>query len=474
MDIDKKGLWFIVVLSAILSALCIDDGHNWGGDFALYIEQSKSILAGTTQELCEANKYAMDNSRMMLGPYLYPIGLPFLLSFLYALVGLNFVVLKVVCLCFFIASLPFFYKLFQNRFTNNTAALLVLVAVAWHPSFLTFSDNVLSDFPFLFISSLTLWLLYKQPKLNTQHQVGLAILISIGLLFRSAGLVLIPTLFVAQLVDYFQHQVPKDRGFSKWLQYLIPYIIIVGIMVFMDQLYPRDDSVYIHELLLNLGSTSRWGSIAYYSYYLGKLPISLSNKFLPHTIVLVGSGLVWSLALIAMAIRWKKDLVLLTFFGSVLALHILWPIGFGLRLVFPIVPLFIYFVAQGITIISDKLKIKHSLIILSLLVAVQGVATSIHFYKTSTNEIFEDKNTEIFNYIKTNIAPDKVICFFKPRVLRLLTERNSVFLTNAKKILASEAEYLLDYRYNEVPRDPKNFKKLKKSKDLVLYQIYKD
>lgn len=474
MNLEKKGLWFILLLTTILAIGCIDTGHNWGGDFALYIDQAKSILAGTTQELLADNKHAMDNSRMLLGPYLYPVGLPFVLSFVYTIVGLNFVVLKLVCLSFFIASLPFIYNLFANRFDNKRDALLALILVALHPSFLIFSDNVLSDFPFLFISSLTLWLFYKHPKLNIQNQLSIAILISIGLLFRSAGLVLIPTLFAAQLVDYFQQQATKDRGLGKLIQYSIPYLLIGVIMLLSNQLYPRDDRSYLLHLVENLNSSQRWDAISYYSYYLGKLPIVLSNKLLPHSYVLAGSVFFWILALWGMFTRFKKDLVLLAFFLTVLALHVLWPIGFGLRLIFPIVPIFLYFVAQGLVNLSQKLKIKYSLAILSLLLAIQGILTSIHFYKNNSNEIFADNNAEIYNYIKTNVAPDQVICFFKPRVLRLLTQRNAIFIVDSKKALASDANYLLDYQNKDIPRDPKNFRKVKKSKDLVLYQIYKE
>ena len=76
-------LFLIILLSGVLGYFSINNGHPWSGDFALYIRQAESLLAGSTDELLAFNRYAMENSvypEPPIGPNLYPWGFPLLLS----------------------------------------------------------------------------------------------------------------------------------------------------------------------------------------------------------------------------------------------------------------------------------------------------------------------------------------------------------------------------------------------------------
>lgn len=46
-----------MILSGILISLSIDEGHNWGGDFALYINQAMHLVEENfLDEVYETNK----------------------------------------------------------------------------------------------------------------------------------------------------------------------------------------------------------------------------------------------------------------------------------------------------------------------------------------------------------------------------------------------------------------------------------
>lgn len=82
MKAHKDYLYLIpiLIISAVLITLCIQEGHNWSGDYALYIEQTQALLTGTINKLYLLSKYSNDHASRVQGPYLYPMGFPILMT----------------------------------------------------------------------------------------------------------------------------------------------------------------------------------------------------------------------------------------------------------------------------------------------------------------------------------------------------------------------------------------------------------
>ena len=74
--------WVLVYFISILGAwFCIDSGHEFGDDFILYIDQAERFWNNFDyQQLQIENKFCMQHSDQLIGPYLYPRGFPFFLS----------------------------------------------------------------------------------------------------------------------------------------------------------------------------------------------------------------------------------------------------------------------------------------------------------------------------------------------------------------------------------------------------------
>src|SRR5580692_1060 len=98
-------LFLAIASSFALALLCIHKGHNWGDDFAQYIEQARAISSHSLDSYLQTNRYAMDHSDSASGPYLCPNGFPLLIAPVYRLFGLNLVAFKVWCTLFFLGSL---------------------------------------------------------------------------------------------------------------------------------------------------------------------------------------------------------------------------------------------------------------------------------------------------------------------------------------------------------------------------------
>lgn len=138
----------------------IQSGHNWGGDFALYINQAKHIVDGfSIDELYELNKTSMQNSDIQIGPYLYPNGFPFLLAPIYYIFGIDLVWFKVLCSLFFILSIPLIYYLFKNDFKMRIYPLILVSIIAFNYKYIDYTDSIISDYPYLFFCILTFYLM---------------------------------------------------------------------------------------------------------------------------------------------------------------------------------------------------------------------------------------------------------------------------------------------------------------------------
>ena len=82
------ALIILILFSGTLGCLILTEGHNWGGDFAGYVMQAKSVAEGNPQKYIEENKFTSEkSSRRWSRPY--PWGMPVLLSFLYKIFGMK-------------------------------------------------------------------------------------------------------------------------------------------------------------------------------------------------------------------------------------------------------------------------------------------------------------------------------------------------------------------------------------------------
>ena len=109
-----------------------------------------------------------------------------------------------------------------------------------------------------------------------------------------------------------------------------------------------------------------------------------------------------------------------------------WPAYQGVRFVFPVLPFISFFLVKGLEYLFVKYEVKNKykdilLVSYLSLMLIVGVRASIISYKTDTNECYTSEMKEIYTFISKNIGKEKIIAFEKPRVLRLFTDRNTIF-----------------------------------------------
>lgn len=133
--------------------------------------------------------------------------------------------------------------------------------------------------------------------------------------------------------------------------------------------------------------------------------------------------------------------------------HITYPYWQGPRYIFPLLPIFIYFAFQGMKFAIGKLSEKYQAMGQR---AMYGFWTVIAIYFLVTSSVlaydnvrtgrqingpFDPLSMEVYQWIKNETPPTSVLIFFKPRVMRLMTERPSIYINQCDGML--KGDYLV-------------------------------
>lgn len=421
----------IILLSTLLAFSILTKDHDWGDDWASYLMQAVSITEGQTGEFIQRNTFTMRQSTHFIGPDAYPWGFPTLLAPFTLVCGpLNVFCLKFINLIFFILFLWVFYALLARRLPPLESALLLAV-FAFSPLLLKFEDTLLSDITFLFFSALGLLLIVERNNISL-YLLGFALFFAFFV--RTNGILLLPTLFLTQIFDWLQ---TRPRIFPDWKRILtneaIPYLVF-GLLTFANLLlFPAGEGSHVEHLSLVSLANLTDNLSAYFAmpaYFFGDLPY-------PEIIY----GLLLPFIFGGLVLNFKRDFHLIAYLFLSYALFIVWPDQQGIRFLFPLLPILVYFAYRGMDAASFALTDRHPRIGGWLtrgfwLVIVAAFAwTSLGLARDNLAQgrgpygnVFDPISLEMFEFVKSKTPADSVIAFYKPRAMRLFTDRDALLV----------------------------------------------
>jgi hypothetical protein len=435
----------ILLITALLGSSVLTRGHFWGDDFAAYIMQAKSILAGNMDEFVTANTFTVTQSSHQVGPAAYPWGFPLMLAPVYALIGLSPLALKLPVLLTYLGFLLVFFYLTKRRFTL-TESLLAVSLFAFNPELLRFLDEIISDIPFLFISTLTILVadIYIH-EIQTKPRRRLAALTGVcvfaAFFVRTQGLTLLGSVLLFQGIRFLGQR--ENRR-----QLIIDSLIIVAAFGILWS---------ISVLIFPGGQTSYLALYAGFSMdILTNNIVSYSQLFKEFFATLPAQGFFFGIFVVLFFIglvdRLKADLLFILYAALYLIVLWTWPEWQGYRFLFPMLPLFIYFAVQGIRMTIDKVgenqkstlqKGAYAYLLLIVVIFAYNAGSNAYGNLHAGRQIngpFDPYSIETYDFIKNNTPPDSVIIFFKPRAMRLMTDRATLALTECDRML--EGDYL--------------------------------
>lgn len=443
----------VILLSLWVIRGNLTRGHNWGGDFASYIMQAESVASGAPRSFVEANRFTIEQSSKPIGAIAYPWGFPVLLSPVYALFGLDPIALKWVGISSFLLFLVSLWYAFRK--THSTLGFLCLVTLfALNPALTSFPNEILSDLPFLLMSTFCVALIQKKALNRREYSRPLdmaliGVVITVASLIRTNGILLLVTLAITQLISRFRSDssderpspLSQDDSVSSTTRYaqFIPYMVFIFSVIVWDMIFPdggKSHGVFLKNLTFDMLAGN-------FSYYI-ELP-SLFFRSVPHYHLIYGATI--PLAVFGAVRRYRTDYPAIIYIALTLCLYTCWPIRQSLRFLFPILPFYLSFVFSALEHYCEETSSGGSLIfrraicyipVLFMIVCFFGSSISREDKEDVTHGPFSPKARELFTYIEKHTKPDDVIVFFKPRVMRLMTGRKSLMISNVEYMLRGD------------------------------------
>ena len=484
----------------IFYLMTIREGHNWGGDFSLYIQHAKNIIEGIDYR---HSGFIPNPNEIMLSPKTYPPLFPLLLAPIYKLFGIDITIMKIEIIVFFILSLFVIYRCF-NDFVQDRYSIAIVMLMSFNPYFWEFKDNIIPDSLFLLITFLAMNFIHGRLTKNkwSTHVVlagtGCGFLLYLSYSARSVGLLLLISLIVFDLI--------KNNGLSRFSCFAAGTF---ALFYLLQRLFFHSDSSYFDQLLVNIGD---YPGIIFENIRLYKQSFSFfwDNGYYPaftKILFFVMSGLSlsgfvltkWDSASIShergYVYRIRANMTIYdVFFVLYLGFILCWPANEKMRYLIPIIPIYLYYIIACFQWGAGRRDEKGlNVLFIAVMFVILSSYTGKYVYDHDffpTRPIVEGvKKTEtikFFEYIRNHTKDSDIIVFKKPRVLALYTGRRSSIYSdynNDRKfwsyISKIEAKYLVWNKYLNkgdrllqfVKNNKDNFKTVYVNPDFKVYRI---
>lgn len=440
----RLGILLLLIFSSLFHLNSFHSYHNWGPDFAKYIGQAMGIVDGF--KYLEIFKVGEELP-------IYPWGFPVLLAPIYAIFGFNLHYMKVYVTVFLLLSLPLLNILVKDRLTFiSRLGLLVFIIV--NPWTFYFKNNILSDFPYLFFSILSIFLIQylfvdKRTIINTYFDYCLiGVVIAFTGQIRTQGFVLLPVLLIAQYLNIRKWDIDNSqkRIKNQFIE-LIPLGIIILSVSLFSIVFPEGNDLYFGQLKQYFNISWIVKNIKYYLV----LPIDFFGKD-TYSAILYGLSLPFFMR--GLINRYKTDFTYILFSILTLGLLIIWPYQQGPRFILSIIPYFMYFVFKGLEISSFELNIFQKLnfkkkilpifacILIIFLFSFKLGNSFLNLEKIHVDGPFTIKAQEMFEFLNNETDNDALVMFKKPPTISLFANRKSINeLADYQDVIHSPADY---------------------------------
>lgn len=435
---EKKWFLLLGLFAFIGGILILQNGHEWGDDFALYLSQANAILKGNTHQLAEYNTWSMQHSDGTIGPYLYPPGYPLFLSLYLKFFSFSWIGIKIYQWFFYVLGTIAFYSLI-TKFKLKVGpifSLFLMALVLVHPKVLEFADRIMSDLWFLVTVYLFFYFLYSTEYSKRSQYALIGISLILASITRVNGFLLIGSWWIFILV--------KDELWSfKIREFMLslPVVIIVLYLKKIDNQYEANHmdlfSVITLETILSNLKDYIWMISSYVFWHLRFFDFVGYIFFIP-TIIFFLYGL-------RTLDRIKIFAPILMWIAVNFVLVVVWPIPQGTRYLLPIVPFIFWIAIVGLNEWIQNVKLNKMVAWgLVIILFVQSLA-SIWFYKfiENTNKVVGKNQSDIYNHIEKIVSDNDVIAFDKPRWLHLVTNKKCIRKQSDSTFFNSPAKYWL-------------------------------
>jgi hypothetical protein len=437
LELRNPILIVILTSSIVIGSSHLTRGHEWGDDFASYVMQAKSIWNGDMQDFIEHNSITIYRSSSQIGPVAYPWGYPLILTPVYAVKGISPLGFKLPGLFFFSGFLICLYLLMRTHL-RRTESLLLVSLFAFNPLLLDFLDQILSDVPFLFFSTLALLWMVNENKHGTIHYALLGVVMAFAFFVRTTGILLLISFLAIEILRIWNAPTTRESNTGVLKNIVVVLTTFGALWAAYSLIFPGGSESYFDQLGRFKFEAVLPSFLAYLQLFSLFLGTSLIWKYLYYLLLIFFLIGVW--------VCRKKNIIFIIFFILWMTLLIIWPVWQGPRFIFPLLPIFIYFAFQGMKSVINNLPDKYHQIgertvqMFWFLIAVifllnSTIRASANLRNNrSINGPFDPYSLEVYTFINEKTPANSLIIFFKPRALRLMTDHDAISITECDRI----------------------------------------
>lgn len=463
--------YLLVVVATVFYIVTIRPGHDWGGDFALYIAHAKNLAMGLPYA---DTGFVYNELEPFLSPRSYPPVFPLYLTPVYKIFGLNIWALKVAVILSFFVFLILFYEYAHKRLDTVWMQLATLAVVAFAPWFWEAKDRILPDFLFMLFLYGSFILIDKISNVRqaglrqylTAAGVGMVIYLTYGT--RSLGVLIIPALLFHDIlrrrvvsfttliavlvftVFYFTQNTFLHTD-KSYIQSIKTYAFMQGDLSDLDGLksgmgevhgaaadpareyYTSGKLLAIIKKTISAIQNQTTVNLYFYSQSISSYWYAGESK-LPARILFLAFTLLAIAGFVNMIIKAPSmsDYFILVY------IFILLVVPFQQqRYMMPLLPIYVMYIFRGTEVIQKTLIARCSSMwskfarALPVIVCGAIMGSYVISYSMSTAEDIERgvesfESRQLFEFIRQETPKDSLFVFHKPRPLALFTDRRAV------------------------------------------------
>ncbi len=462
----------IVAIAAILAVALQRTGHTQGDDFALYLRQARSLFDGDIGQVVSDNRFAVLNSDSGFSPIAYPWVWPLLLSPFVHAWGLDYDRLKLVEVATFCVWLVLLHGIVRRRIGWGPAIAIVAV-FGTAPTFLSHTDQLLTEFPHLAAVALVIWW-YDRIRsdatlltASTRQLVTLGALVTLAFNVRRESIVLLGVVGVMIVYDIVSDRSTGEPRIaaivqtvrSTWREIVTPFVAFAVAATLAQLLLPTD-------LLPGNGNSS-----VFLDDRLGEYPGILSDQLGLGDNTAVGVAVLVVAAIgVVIGLRRRPELDgPLALLGVLSALAISTHLRRVDRYWFQVTPWVVYFATVALLAVAGWLLARRpqptrmsqmarlatvaalvplGALVVAHLVVLPGDIGDAQEYNDAGRVQSGPTNpavAPIFEAVDSLTPPDAIIAYYRARTMTLMTDRRSLQSKQLDRIV-ERADYYAERR----------------------------
>ncbi len=427
----------------VFYVLTLRTGLPPGDDFAQYIAHARNIVDGTSYS---RTGYIYNPHNARIGPPEYPPLFPLMLAGIYKATGMNFTAMKILDVILWLAALYVFYLAFARELPYRYMAA-TLAILALNPYFWSWKDEIISDIPFLLLCYAALWIsTFNNDRWRERPWLRLAATaacVYLSFATRTAAIILIPTLVVADLVQSRRPALATGAAVVAVGLMIAHVTVFHGSLAYADQLNaPAEHHTQTHPQKAikpapKAPVSAAEGVRAYRDAFvrclrgfMWQMESSLWNN--ASSVLLTKLFCITALLLgaIGYALRLRRGPGVFDIFAAGYAAMILVWNAPDLRLLFPLIPLWVLCAATALEALwrwnGGRVLAKMVMAaVFAQVVFAYGSAYAHAEYGEIRTGIRNPNFRAVCDYIRQDTPRNAVLIYAQPRMLALLTERSS-------------------------------------------------